>query len=307
MFFYSLLIALSTLVSLVSGGIAIYEFFKKQAWKRGIYSTVVAGVAIIILMLAILLANITPTSQTTQTAPTKVPTTLANNPPSGINETTSPTAPSVVTQPIVNTPTTPTFTPPPSPTQSPPPQPGTMLYQADWSQGMNGWSGGTEWNATQNMLLSNGSSCCGGPESIVVAPYPLGNVADYEVVARIQFIRTDNICSGYSFGVMLRMDTNKNGYEAAVNLANSACTLTQAVATLRVDNYTQLRATPFVPGTGWHTYTLLVKGDQLSYFIDGSQYPLLTATDNTHIQGGQVGIEDFNVQMNIQSFEVIAE
>ena len=50
---------------------------------------------------------------------------------------------------------------------------GTVLYSANWSAGMAGWTGGTEWKASQNMLLSDGSNCCGGPESIVLAPYQL--------------------------------------------------------------------------------------------------------------------------------------
>ena len=131
-----------------------------------------------------------------------------------------------------------------------------------------------------------------------------GNVADYEVVVRIQFVRADTVCNGYSFGAMLRMDASENGYEGAVSLANGACALNQAKATLRVNNYTELAHKAFVPGTAWHVYTIKIQGDQITTIVDGTA--ILTAIDNTHLAGGQVGIEDYNVQMNISSFQVIA-
>ena len=225
-----------------------------------------------------------------------------------VSARTTPTSPqSSGTVPVFSYP--PTTTPSGTSTStltpsSTPVKPGTVLYTANWSTGMDGWSGGTEWKASQNMLLSDGSNCCGGPESIVVAPYQPGNIADYQVQARIQFIQADTLCNGYSFGVMLRMDASENGYEGAVNLANGACTLNQAKATVRVNNTTELGHKPFIPGTGWHVYTVQVQGDQITMFIDGVQ--MLAAIDNTHLTGGQVGLEDFNVQMNISSFQVIA-
>lgn len=312
----NLLTWLATTVGIVTGFIALAEFMSKrinaapQTQRRWI-----AGICIVItvsmFIFAVFFSHLATASATHNSSTSTVTPTLSTS--NGYNTFTSnrtPTAPAPTPTPKPSTsPTpltaTPTATTSPTPTPiAAPSSPGTLVYKADWSGGMDGWSGGTEWKTAQNMLLSDGSNCCGGAESIVVAPINLSNIANYEIKARIQFIRADNLCSGYSFGLMLRMDNSLNGYEGSGNLANGACDLAQGQAALHVDNYTELGHASFVPGTGWHTYDVTVQGDQITLSIDGNQ--ILTATDNTYIGGGKVGIEDFNVQMNISDFEVTA-
>ncbi len=224
----------------------------------------------------------TPTTAPTPTA------TLTTAPTPTATLTTAPTPTATLTTALL-----PTVTPTP-------PKIGTILYQADWSNSLDGWGGGTEWKVNQGMLLSDGTNCCGGSASTIEAPYQFGNIGNYEVQAQIQFIGTDNICSGYSFGIMVRMNSNEMGYEGGANLANGACYLNDSYATLNIGG-AKIR---FVPDTNWHTYTVKAQGDQITLLIDGTQ--MLTAMNNTYLDGGQVGIEDFNVQMNIKDFNVIA-
>lgn len=181
---------------------------------------------------------------------------------------------------------------------------GNVLYSADWSGGLDGWPVGGQWSVNNGMLTSDGTGCCGGPESIITAPYQLNNVSNYIVEAQVQFLGFDQVCNGYSFGVNARMIPESNGYEGGVNLGHGLCDPSQASATLHVDNYTQLATTPFVPGTDWHTYELEVNGNQLTLTVDGSE--MLQATSDVHSDGGVAGIEDFNVQLNVRSFEIIA-
>lgn len=179
---------------------------------------------------------------------------------------------------------------------------GNVLYTADWSSGFNGWTGGNQWSVNNGMLSSDGTGCCGGPESIITAPYQLNAVSNYIVEARVQFLGFVQVCNGYSFGVNARMIPGSNGYEGGTNLGHALCDPSQASATLHVDNYTQLASIPFVPGTSWHTYDLEVNGNQLTLSIDGSE--ILQATSDVHSEGGLAGIEDFNVQMNVSSFKI---
>jgi hypothetical protein len=64
----------------------------------------------------------------------------------------------------------------------------------------------------------------------------------------------------------------------------------------------------FDPGTAWHTYRLEVRGNKLTFFIDGA--PVVQATDDEFITcGQQVGFYDGGgVQRTVQvsSFKVIA-
>src|SRR6266702_4613080 len=98
--------------------------------------------------------------------------------PRQVTNTSTPTA----TTPITPTATisTVTTTPSPSPTSSPIP---TVLYRADWSQGVNGWSGGTQWSVNNGILMSNGSSL--GEEYYIAAPYQPTS-PNYAVEAQLQ-------------------------------------------------------------------------------------------------------------------------
>src|SRR5713226_4108161 len=55
----------------------------------------------------------------------------------GVQQT--PTQPLTLTQVLPTDTPIPSPTPSPTPTQPSPPKPGTVLYQANWSNGINGW------------------------------------------------------------------------------------------------------------------------------------------------------------------------
>lgn len=69
---------------------------------------------------------------------------------------------------------------------------GDILYQADWSKGMDGWAGSSDWKVSTEkaMLLNDGSAspCSAQPGPTIVAPYSV-KIADYAVEAKIQILR----------------------------------------------------------------------------------------------------------------------
>jgi hypothetical protein len=73
---------------------------------------------------------------------TVVPTAMPTQAP-----TPTPIPPTPTPTPIPPTATSvPNPTPTPVPTPTPTHKPGDVLYQADWSNGMNGWAGTPDWN-----------------------------------------------------------------------------------------------------------------------------------------------------------------
>jgi hypothetical protein len=67
---YPILIALGIIITPISGGISIYEFIKKQAWKPGFRWAVVAVVGGCIVVMALVLANINPSKRILVPTPT---------------------------------------------------------------------------------------------------------------------------------------------------------------------------------------------------------------------------------------------
>lgn len=76
------------------------------------------------------------------------------------------------------------------------PAPTRLPYTADWSSGLNGWTGGQGWTTSQGKLLSKEGA------DVIVAPLDLTSTNNYAVDADIQFIRPG--CCGSSFGLVVR-------------------------------------------------------------------------------------------------------
>ena len=164
------------------------------------------------------------------------------------------------------------------------------MYRADWSAGLGGWSGSSDWTALRGELLSAEN---GG---LVVAPLEVDSTADFAVEAEIQLLK-----SGGSFGIRVRIqDNGAGGYAAGPGDSNGA------VIVLQTDNpnfgYQPLAIQPFAPGDGWHRYRVEVRGNGLRVFIDGA--PVLSATDNTFLTGKRLGLWNSGGQLSVRSFEV---
>lgn len=168
------------------------------------------------------------------------------------------------------------------------PQP-NILYQANWSSGMNGWSG-PGWKSVAGMLVSDGSN--GAP---ILAPYqPTTPNYAIEVEAR-----ADSGCSNGSYFTMVARDAQSGFYSAEVCgggiYAVDASGNSNQIATLN---------NPPDPGHGWHTYRLEVKDNRVTLLYDGSA--LASATDNRYLDAGQVGLQASGMQVSVRSFKVIA-
>ena len=166
-----------------------------------------------------------------------------------------------------------------------------VLYRADWSAGLGGWSGSSDWTALRGELLSAEN---GG---LVVAPLEVDSTADFAVEAEIQLLK-----SGGSFGIRVRIqDNGAGGYAAGPGDFNGGVIVLQTDTNLNFGSQ-PLAIQPFAPGDGWHRYRVEVRGNGLRVFIDGA--PVLSATDNTFLTGKRVGLWNSGGQLSVRSFEV---
>lgn len=112
---------------------------RSQGKKRTV--GIIASMVVLVVMAAVLIPPLL--SNHLQSSPQAA----LSNPTNAPAPTATPTsAPTPTATPIL-----------PTPTSTPPPRPGTVLYQADWSNGLNGWVGAPDWKAAYGMLVDDGS------------------------------------------------------------------------------------------------------------------------------------------------------
>lgn len=188
----------------------------------------------------------------------------------------------------------------------------SLPYRADWSTGMGGWTGSEDWVASQGALLSRGQDS--STQAGVTAPIDLVGVDAYAVEAEIELVRyTDAgaMSGSANFGVVVR-STDGVGYGAGhcVSAGIYSCAGGQPsdkIAFLWTNadfNQTVLDMAPFTPGPDRHRYRVEVRGNSLTFLIDGA--PVLQVTDNTYLDGGRVGLWTNRAQVSVHSFEVTA-
>jgi hypothetical protein len=176
---------------------------------------------------------------------------------------------------------------------------GTVLYQADWSKGMDGWAGSSDWkvDAHKAMLLNDGTVNCpsqAGPT--IVAPYQV-KIADYAVEATIQILRyTSYECP--SFGLSVRGTAQPDGWKGYMAGAD----LYQGQLFVGTSYNNRVATAPFSADTSWHTYRVEVKDNEIKVLLDGST--VIDTLDNNYLSGEQVGLWCYATQIQVSSFVV---
>lgn len=178
----------------------------------------------------------------------------------------------------------------PVPATAAPAGPGTVLYTANWSTGLNGWSGSGDWKTLRGVLLNDGT----GDGALLMAPFRTGNVADYAVEARIRVVRT-----GDFFSLVTRRATAGGGYHAAVQGGSRPTVFYVGQAYWN----TLADCQQFDPGDGWHTYRLEADGNVITYLVDGAR--ITSFTDNRYIDGGMTALASDGYQLEVSSYRII--
>ncbi|WP_433360884.1 hypothetical protein ACQPZX_27490 [Actinoplanes sp. CA-142083] len=166
--------------------------------------------------------------------------------------------------------------------------PAGALYSADWSAGMNGWSGAGPWQTLRGELLSTGTD-----SGEAIAPWDPAGRADYAVEAEIR-----SHPGSSSFGLFVRRGTEPTGYIAVIGTSETW------LAGLAAPFGSTLAEGDFDRGEGWHRYRLEADGNVLTFSVDGA--PLLTASDNQYLSPGRAGLWTSGQQIDVRSFRVLA-
>lgn len=213
--------------------------------------------------------------------PTRVPTPAATKPP-----TATPTA-----RPPTNTPE------PPTPTA----EPDTVLYEADWSSDMGRWAGTRDWKIVSGMLVNDGTGGWEGTK--ITAPFDVADLTDYAVEVEIQYVRLGNRadCAPF-FGVFGRAEDFPEAGYISGQMLPTHCGYDE-LGIFPTNSRTPLEGSSFPPDTEWHTYRTEFKGNTIRLFVEDALH--VETIDNQFLDGGQVGLWNRAVEINVRTFKII--
>ncbi|GAC1350340.1 MAG: hypothetical protein NVSMB27_31920 [Ktedonobacteraceae bacterium] len=274
---------------------------KNQPPKRGVSRRMVvlglaglAGVVVVGGGLAFVAHALQPQGFAVTTG---TPTTPINNTPTTAPINTPTTAPT-------DTPTTdPNVTPTDTPVPTVQTTPGQVLYTANWSSGLNGWSGTGDWKTLNGLLLNDGTN--GGAidnAPTILVPTSLIGIANYAVEAVIQVQSYSNYAP--SFGFVLRAAGAGQGYMAGIGTRDYSLNTARISDLSSNDFFNSTRSSPFDPSTKAHTYRVEIKGNDIKLLIDGGL--AVELFDNKYLTGERTGLWCANIQLSIQSYKVVA-
>lgn len=180
--------------------------------------------------------------------------------------------------------TTPTAPVKPTPTTLPS---GTLLYQSDWSHGLNGWQASAGWKVTHGMLQSDLSK-----GNVLTSPYkPV--VPNYAIEVRFQIVSVPK--SGGNFVIIADKTSEKDGYTGGILNLLAAGPRSQ-FSNPEVQVYinpidameTPARVSDYEPAPGQHTYRIEVEGPEVRLFIDGLQKSNAISSQTDFLSNGPV-------------------
>lgn len=198
------------------------------------------------------------------------------------------------------------------PTALPMPRAGIVLYQEDGSDNWKGWSGSADWKTLNGTLLNDGTNDTSNATAppTITAPYQVEGTSDYAVETRIRVqrqITTGAIEPGFNISARgASVGNTWEGYSASIYAPNTTNSQPEAYIQNNNQNFSAsvLESANFDPGTNWHTYRFEVKGNDLRLLIDGALK--LEVQDNQFLTGGQVGLTDYDEELTVASFKIIA-
>jgi hypothetical protein len=183
-----------------------------------------------------------------------------------------------------------------SPTPTPLPA-GTVLFHADWSHGLAGWTGAQGWKVVQGQLVSDSSG-----SATFTIPYRL-SVTNYAVEIRIQIVRSVPPYGGY-YAIVAPKLPGKDGYQAGVldlKPPGPRPFGDHPLSQVYLDPYgdtEQGSGIPqdYEPGSGWHTYRVEVQGNEASLLDNGTQIGSTSSQQTDVLSNGPI---EFNCSLVI--------
>jgi hypothetical protein len=192
-----------------------------------------------------------------------------------------------------------------SPTPTPLPA-GTVLYQADWSHGLTGWTGAQGWKVVQGQFVSDSS----GTATLTIPYRP--TVSDYAVEVRIQIVRSVPPYGGY-YEIVAPKLPGKDGYHAGVldlKAPGPRPFGDHPQSQVYLDPSGDMNPgsgipQDYEPGSGWHTYRVEVRGNEASLLDDGTQIGSASSQQTDVLSNGPIAFNCALVILRVTNLRIL--
>lgn len=194
-----------------------------------------------------------------------------------------------------------------TPTATPLPA-GTVLYQAEWSHGLESWQGTHGWRVVQGQLETDTSN-----STTLLIPYR-PQVANYALEMRIQIVRLLQTKGGASFTIFASKASGKDGYKAGP--ANLLASVTQPFGShpqvqVFIDPFSDTASSGGLPtayyvDSQWHTYRVEVQGNAVRLLEDNTQVSYASSTHTNVLSNGPLGLSSELVVLRVSSIRITA-
>lgn len=177
---------------------------------------------------------------------------------------------------------------------------GKPLYSANWSKGMNGWTGvHGQWSVSSGSLV-NSPNANGFQSILILAPYKTTRISNFVVEVTIKILHLDG-----DFGVYLRGNPNNIGYKVGIQTGTGSHTYLAVSCNASCG---ELQRNLYPTDFNWHTYQIVIKGNTIKMYVDGNNLPILYAVDldNTVSSGDILGLYANHIRIAVRSFKVYA-
>lgn len=184
--------------------------------------------------------------------------------------------------------------------------PGTVLYQADWSHGLDGWPTVKGWQVHAGALQTTGAE-----QLMITAPYHI-SVSNYTIEVRIQVMSLARV--GANLSLKAEKAPGKDGYIASVlNLLNpgqypnglhpQAQVYLDPMGSMEEGSFETIDYDPkFQP----HTYRVEIRDASVRFAIDGNAVSDATSIKTAQLSNGPIEIHCSLAVLDISSFRISA-
>ena len=174
-----------------------------------------------------------------------------------------------------------------------------VMCQSSSTDNWTVWHLRSGWKLLNGVLLNDGSNGGYNGRPTLIAPASCQpKTADYAVEAKIQVVQSGDNYSGFGINVRgIPSSTDEPGYSTYIDPSSTGG------AEISVVGGDVIKSAPFNPGTGFHVYRAEVKGNSITFLIDGSM--VLSVVDNRFISAGEVGLWCANAQIELSSFKLV--
>lgn len=180
-----------------------------------------------------------------------------------------------------------------------------VVCQADWSKGMDGWAGSSQWKVLNGKLLSDGMNtgpginvAPSGSDSIISPCQP--STTNYAVEAKMQILDSPSDCYLAIRGRVQPAGSGYGGYFVGFDSYFGDATI---IPFSPSEGFLPSKSRSYNPGLAEHLYRVEFRDNQITLKIDNNV--VLQAIDNRFLATGQVGLENGGCQISVSSFQVL--